>query len=52
MFLHALEITSLGLKKQLTVTVDTNFVVIALYAFWDLYLEVRWIEFGRGKDCK
>ena len=39
MFLDALEITTLGLKKLLRVTVDTDVVVIALYIFWDLDLE-------------
>ena len=52
MFLDALEITRLGLKKLPRVTVDTDVVVIALYTFWDLDLEELWIEFGRGKDCK
>ena len=33
MFLHALEMSRLGLKKLLIVTVDTDVVVIALYAF-------------------
>ena len=46
MFLHALEMSGLGLKKLLIVTVDTDVVVIALYAFWDLDLEKLWIEFG------
>ena len=50
MFLHAVEMSRLGLKKLLIVTVDTDIVVIALYAFWDLDLEELWIEFGRGKD--
>ena len=36
MFLHALDMFRLGLKKLLMVTVDTDAVVIALYAFWDL----------------
>ena len=36
MFLHALDMSRLGLKKLLMVTVDTDAVVIALYAFWDL----------------
>ena len=40
----------LGLKKLLIVTVDTDVVVIALYALQDLDLEELWIEFGRGKD--
>ena len=42
----------LGLKKLLIVTVDTDVVVTALYAFWNLDLEELWIEFGRGKDPK
>ena len=46
------EVFSLGLKKLLVVTVDTDVVVIAFYAFWDLDLEEFWIEFGRGKDRK
>ena len=33
-------------------TVDTDVVVIALYAFWDLDLEELWIEFDRGKNRK
>ena len=49
MFLHALEMSRLGLKKLLIVTVDTYVVVIALYAFWDLSLEELWNEFGREK---
>ena len=52
MFLHALEMSGLGLKKLLIVTVDTDVVVIALYAFWHLELEELWIEFGRKKDRK
>ena len=47
MFLHALEISRLGLKKLLIVTVDTDVAVIAFYAFWDLELQL-WIEWGRG----
>ena len=43
MFLHALEISRLGLKKLLIVTVDTDVAVIAFYAFWDLELQL-WIE--------
>ena len=39
----------LGLKKLLIVTVDTDVVVIALYALQDLDLKELWIEFGRGK---
>ena len=39
MFLHALDMSRLGLKKLFTGTVDTDVVVIALYAFWDLDLE-------------
>ena len=38
--------------KLLIVTVDTDVVVTAFYAFWDLDLEELWIEFGRGKDHK
>ena len=49
MFLHALEMSRLGLKKLLIVTVDTYVVVTALYAFWDLSLEELWNEFGREK---
>ena len=52
MFLHALEMSRLGLKNILIVTVDNNVVGIALYAFWDLDLEEFWIEFGRGEDHK
>ena len=52
MFLYALEMSRLGLKKLLIVTVDTDVVLIALYAFWDLDLEELWIEFGKGKDRK
>ena len=47
MFLHALEMSKLGLKELLIVTVDTDVVVIALYAL--LGFEELWIEFGRGK---
>ena len=38
MFLHALEMSRLGLKKLLIVNVDIDFVVIALYAsgIWSL----------------
>ena len=52
MFLHALEMSRLGLKKLLIVTVETNVVVIVLHALWDLDLEELWIEFVRGKDRK
>ena len=51
MFLHALEMSRLGLKKLFIVTVDADVVIITLYAFWDLDLELC-IEFGRGKDRK
>ena len=50
-FLHALEMSRLGLTKLLIVTADTDVVVIALYALWDFDLEKLWIEFGREKDC-
>ena len=52
MFFYKLEMSKLGLKKLLIVTVDTEFIVIESYAFWDLDLEDRWIKFGRGKDRK
>ena len=39
MFPQALEMSRLGMKKLFTGTVDTDVVVIALYAFWDLDLE-------------
>ena len=39
MFLHAMEMSMLGLKELFTVTVDTDVVVIVWYAFWDLDLK-------------
>ena len=48
MFLHALEMSRLGLKKLLIVNVDIDFVVIALtlLGFGD------WVEFSSGKGRK
>ena len=51
MFLHALEMSRLGVKKLFIVTLD-DVVAIALYTFWDLDLEELWTEFNRGKDRK
>ena len=52
MFQHALEMSRLGLNKLLIVTVDTDVVITALYAFWDLDVEELWIEFDREKERK
>ena len=49
MFLHALGQSKRGFKKLLIITVDTDVVVIALYAYWDLDVKELWIEFGTGK---
>ena len=40
-----------GLKKLMIVIIDTDVVIIALYAFWDLDVDELWIEFGkRGRS--
>ena len=49
MFLHAKDLSSLGFRKILIVTVDTDVIVIGLYAFWDLDVQELWVEFGVGK---
>ena len=49
-YLHANELSNLGFKKVTIVTVDTDVVVIGLYAFWHLHFDEIWIEFGTGKD--
>ena len=50
MFLHVFELSKLSHKKVTIVTVDTDVVVIALYAFWYLEIEQLWVEFGQGKN--
>ena len=54
MFTHVKELSRLGYRKITIVTVDTDVVVIGLYAFWDIYplIEELWIEFGKGTDKK
>ena len=37
-------------KKIMILTVDTDVVVIALYAYWELNVTEMWIEFSKGKD--
>ena len=49
MFLHALGQSKRGFKKLLIITVDTDVVVIALYAYWDLDVK---IAVGRVWDRK
>ena len=48
--LHAMEKSRLGFKRLMIVTVDTDLVVIAFYAYWDLNVTKLWIEFGTRKD--
>ena len=47
MFLHAKDMCKNGLKKLIFVIIDTDVVIIALYAFWDLDVDELWIEFGK-----
>ena len=49
MFLHAKDLSILRFRKILIVTVDTDVIVIGLYAFWDLDVQELWVEFGVGK---
>ena len=43
MFLHAKDISKNELKKLMIVTADTDIVIVALYAFWDLNVDELWI---------
>ena len=52
MFLHAKELCWLGFKKLCIITVDSDVVVIALFAYWHLDVDELWVEFGIGKDRK
>ena len=54
MFIHVKEFSRLGYRKITVVTVDTDVVVISLYALWDVYpiLKELWIEFDEGKHRK
>ena len=51
MFLHAIDLVSKGYRKLTILTVDTDVVVIALNAFWDMMPDIQelWIDFGKGK---
>ena len=51
-FLHAIDLVRKGYRKLTILTVDTDVVVIALNAFWDMMPDIQelWIEFGKGKD--
>ena len=50
MFIHAKELSRLGFKKFVIVSVDSGVIVISLYAYWFLDIEELWVEFGFGKD--
>ena len=50
MFAHAKDLSRLGFKKLSIVSVDSDVIVIALYAYWFLDLTELWVEFGCGKD--
>ena len=47
MFLHAKDMCKNRLKKLMIAIIDTDVVIIALYAFWDLDVDELWIEFGK-----
>ena len=49
-FLRAMEQSQLGFKRLMIVTVDTDVVVIALYVYWDLNVNVLWINFSTEKN--
>lgn len=50
LFLHVMNASHNGLKKIMIITVDTDVVVIAIFAFSLLDIEELWIEFGSGKN--
>ena len=50
MFVHAKDLSRLGFEKLSIVSVDSDVIVIALYAYWFLDLTELWVEFGCGKD--
>ena len=41
-----------GIRRSTIITVDTNVVIIALYAFVRLEIDELWIEFGNGSQRK
>ena len=49
-FLHVNDMVKSGHERVTVITVDTDVVVIALYAFWDLQIKELYIEFGVGKS--
>ena len=49
LLLHGIEQSQLSFKKLMIVIIDTDVVVIDLYAYWDLEVADVWIEFGKGK---
>ena len=52
MFLHSIDLVRKGYQKLTILTVDTDFVVIALNAFCDMMPDIQelWIELGKGED--
>ena len=50
MLLHAKDMSKNGLTKLMIVTVDTDVVTIALYAFWNLDIDELWKVFVKRKD--
>lgn len=49
LLLHGIEQSQLSFKKLMIVIIDTDVVVIDLYAYWDLEVAEVWIEFGKEK---
>ena len=50
MFIHVNHASMTGKKRVMLITVDTDVVTIALFAFHSLNLSELWIEFGTGKN--
>jgi len=48
-FIHAKDLSDAGHRRVTIITVDTDVVIIALSAFWDLQVDELWIELGVSK---
>ena len=51
-FVHAKDIYQKGMKKIMIRTVDTDVVVLAVYAMNELIFDEMWIHFGVGKKSR
>ena len=49
MFVHVKDLCDAGYRRITIITVDTDVVIIALSAMWDLTIEELWIELGVGR---